>query len=47
VNAESRVHDLLGDGVFSHGGASVVSREDAKSPRGCQSKPKATTFAYA
>jgi len=47
VNAKSRVHDLLGDGVLGHTGPSIVSRQDAETPRKCQAKLTAATFAYA
>ena len=30
VNAKSRVHDLLGDGVLGHTGPSIVSRQDGR-----------------
>jgi hypothetical protein len=47
VNTESGVDNFLGDSVLGHTGPSTVSRQDAKTPRRCQAKPTATTFAYA
>jgi hypothetical protein len=39
VDAKGGIHDLFGDGVLCHGGLSIVSRQDAKTPR-TQHRPR-------